>query len=305
MRVLVLGATGVVGGPIAQALVRAGHYVVGLTRSEAKAKQLAAEEIVPLIGEPTEPEKWINVVRDLDVVIEAVGGTAEIWTLAKRLLEAISKASTELRPPNAPKLTYIYTSGTWVHGEDRETLSVSDTTPLFKSAELVSWRPAVEQLVVKDTGVNGIVIRPALLYGRSGSLLAPLFESAAKGKIVWPGTPGGRYALIHMDDLADLYLKAAEKAPLVGGHIFDAANDFTESQADILFALAKVSGATSHEFSPPSGNWELALSQTTNLRPYLARSLLGWQPRKAGLVDHLPIYYAAWKASTVGLERPH
>ncbi|KAI3620917.1 nad dependent epimerase dehydratase family protein [Moniliophthora roreri] len=297
MRVLVLGATGVVGGPIAQAFVRAGHYVVGLTRSQAKAKQLAADEIVPIIGEPTEPEKWINVVRDLDVVVEAVGGTAEIWTLAKKLLETISKAATELRPAHAPKLTYIYTSGTWVHGEDRETLSVSDTTPLFKSAELVSWRPAVEQLVVKDQGVNGIVVRPALLYGRSGSLLAPLFQSASEGKIVWPGTPGGRYALIHMDDLADLYLRAAERAPLVGGQIFDAASDFTESQADILFALAKVSGAKSHEFSPPANNWELALSQTTNLRPYLARSLLGWQPRKAGLVDHLPIYYAAWQAA--------
>ncbi|ESK94125.1 nad dependent epimerase dehydratase family protein [Moniliophthora roreri MCA 2997] len=143
MRVLVLGATGVVGGPIAQAF----------------AKQLAADEIVPIIGEPTEPEKWINVVRDLDVVVEAVGGTAEIWTLAKKLLETISKAATELRPAHAPKLTYIYTSGTWVHGEDRETLSVSDTTPLFKSAELVSWRPAVEQLVIRLSACTSLPIR--------------------------------------------------------------------------------------------------------------------------------------------------
>ena len=37
-------ATGFIGLPAAQALVRAGHYVYGLTRSQQKAKQLAAEE---------------------------------------------------------------------------------------------------------------------------------------------------------------------------------------------------------------------------------------------------------------------
>ncbi len=43
--------------------------------------------------------------------------------------------------------------------------------------------------------------------------------------------------------------------------------------------------------------FEKAIGTTGLARPYLARSLLGWQPRKAGLVDHLEIYYSAWKAS--------
>ncbi|KAL0577636.1 hypothetical protein V5O48_004361 [Marasmius crinis-equi] len=300
MRVLVLGATGVIGLPIAQALVRAGHYVVGLTRSEEKGKQLAAEEIVPLIGEPSSPSKWISVIRDMDVIIEAVGGTAPIATLARELFFAVTQAvqNPSLRPAHAPKLTYIYTSGTWVHGEDRDTLSVSETTPLFKSAELVAWRAGVEQSIVQETTVRGLVIRPALLYGKSMSLLAPLFQLASEGGTIrWPGTPGGRYAFIHMDDLADLYVRAAEKAPLIEGMIFDAANDFTESQSDVLDALVRVSKAEGWEFRKSENLYETALTQTTNIRPYLARTLLGWQPRKAGLIDHMPVYYAAWKAS--------
>ncbi|KAJ8077221.1 hypothetical protein PM082_001649 [Marasmius tenuissimus] len=249
MRVLVLGATGLIGLPIAQALVRAGHYVVGLTRSEDKVKQLAAEEIVPLVGEPSSPSQWISIIRDMDVVIDAVGGTAPIATLARELFLAVSQAASSLRPSHAPKLAYIYTSGTWVHGEDRETLSVSETTPIVASAQIVAWRPEVEQLIVQSTSINGIVIRPALLYGRSGSLMGPLFELASEGGTIrWPGTPGGRWALIHMDDLADLYLRASEKAPLIGGMIFDAANDFTESQEDVLNALVKVSRAKGWEF---------------------------------------------------------
>ncbi|KAK1235585.1 hypothetical protein PQX77_001178 [Marasmius sp. AFHP31] len=298
MRVLVLGATGLIGLPIAQALVHAGHHVVGLTRSEDKRKQLAAEEIVPLIGEPSSPSQWTSIIRDMDVVIEAVGGTAPIATLARELFLAVSQAASSLRPAHAPKLTYIYTSGTWVHGEDRETLSVSETTPIFASAQLVAWRPEVEQLVVRSTTVNGIVIRPGLLYGRSGSLVGSLFQLASEGETIkWPGTPGGRWALVHMDDIADLYLRASEKAPLIGGMIFDAANDFTESQEDILNALVKVTRAKGWEYRKQDSDYESALTQTTNLRPYLARSVLGWQPRKAGLVDYMAVYYASWRAS--------
>jgi len=39
-----ISASGFIGLPAAQALVRAGHYVIGLTRTQAKAKLLASEE---------------------------------------------------------------------------------------------------------------------------------------------------------------------------------------------------------------------------------------------------------------------
>ncbi|KAF9567986.1 NAD(P)-binding protein [Agrocybe pediades] len=288
-------ASGFIGLPTAQALVRAGHYVIGLTRSQAKAKLLAAEEIVPLIGEVDKPEEWIKVIADLDAIIEIVGGTAK--QLVSQTLEFVTKVTPELRPAGAPKLTYIYTSGTWVHGENRTDI-VTDTTPLRSPAQLVAWRPACEQAVVKNTTVNGIVIRPALLYGRAGSLLAPFFKSASEGKVWYPGTPGGRFALVHCDDLADLYVRAVERSSLVAGQIFDAANDFTESVDDVLNALAKASGATSPpEYREPANLYEVALGTTHLIRPYLARSLLGWRPSKPGLVDGMPIYYAAWKAT--------
>ncbi|KAJ7234507.1 hypothetical protein B0H12DRAFT_157043 [Mycena haematopus] len=294
MKVLVLGATGFIGLPAASALVRAGHTVYGLVRSEAKATILAAEEIIPIRGD-TDSDAWLPLIATLDVIIEAVTASPDG---ARSILERTIKAAEALRPPGAPLLSYIYTSGTWVQGDSR-TETVNDTTPIARPIELVAWRPAVEQLVVRSTAVNGIVVRPALLYGRSASLLGLLFKTAAEGKVVCPGTPGGRFALIHADDLADLYVRVAEKASLLGGKILDAANSQTESVDDLLQKLVEVSGAKApYEYRAPVNKFEEAMQATTLVRPYLANALLGWSPKKPGLVEGIDIYYAAWLAST-------
>jgi nucleoside-diphosphate-sugar epimerase len=157
-----------------------------------------------------------------------------------------------------------------VHGDNRSEL-VTDTTPITSPAELVAWRPAQEQRVITNTTLNGLVIRPGMLYGRSASILASLFKSASEGHVAWPGTPGGRYALIHADDLADLYVRATEKSALVGGKIFDAVNGFTESVDDLLAALVRVSGAKPpYEYTKPTNG---AFWDSTIIEESLTKSL--------------------------------
>ena len=53
--------------------------------------------------------------------------------------------------------SYIYTSGIWVYGDDRQNF-VTDTTPINNPVALVAWRPAVEQQVVTSQVLNGVVV---------------------------------------------------------------------------------------------------------------------------------------------------
>lgn len=106
--------------------------------------------------------------------------------------------------------------------------------------------------MIKSTVLNAIVIRPALLYGRSGSLFNFLFKPAYEGTVKWYGGPGQRMSFLHTDDLAQLYLLVAERAPILGGLIFDAANDCTESMDDIIRRLIQISGAQGPEYAAPS-----------------------------------------------------
>ncbi|KAJ7232882.1 hypothetical protein C8J57DRAFT_1196106 [Mycena rebaudengoi] len=298
MKVLILGATGAIGFPVAQALVRAGYIVYGLARTPAKANLLGQEEIIPLLGD-VESDVWLPLITTLDVIIESVMG-ADATTLnavGHSTFERASKAAQELRAEGATLLTYIYTSGIWVHGDSRTEI-VTDTTPLTRPAKLVAWRPAFEQRIARSTDVNGIVVRPSLVYGRGASLFAPLFDTAREGRVVWPGTPGGRYATIHADDLAELYLLVAQRASILGGKIIDATNPHTESVDEILRKLAVVSGAKGpYEYRKPSSVFEEAFTTTPLVRPYLAHALLGWSAKKPSLIDGLETYYAAWLAS--------
>jgi len=299
MKVLIIGVTGFIGLPTAQALVRAGHIVYGLVRTAGKIQKLAAEEVIPVVGDVYEPAKWLTqeLIRSLDVIIQMVGGTAaaDLQHISTLLLDSFAEASNNFRPSSAPKLTFLLTAGTWGYGDDRKAI-VNDTTPMTNPPEMVAWGVEHEQRVLNHAVLNGLTVRPGLVYGRSGSLFGPLFRTALEGKVRWPGTPGGRLSTVHVDDLANLFVLAAEKAQLIGGKSFVATNDFSESVDDILRQLAEVSGAKGYEYHEPTNPCDHALTVTTIVRPYLARALLGWQPRKAGMVDHMEIYYSAWKA---------
>lgn len=211
---------------------------------------------------------------------------------------AAEQAAKQSRHPSAAKMTYIWTSGTWIQGshpfEPR-----SDGAAITDAPALTAWRPDVEIPLRTSAVVNGIVIRPALVYGRSGSITAMLFEQAAKKKsISWPGDRGSTVAVVHVDDLAECFRLAVEKAPLITGYALDCCNQAQESVDLLLFKLALLEGFSSDAitFKTPSNPFEVALNTSRPLRPVLARSLLGWQPLKSGLTDGLQQYYRAFKA---------
>ncbi|KAF7329260.1 Epimerase domain-containing protein [Mycena kentingensis (nom. inval.)] len=297
MKVLVLGATGFIGLPISQALVRAGHEVYGLVRTDEKAKLLRKEEIIPIIGDASNPT-YLSLIATLDCVISTLATSAEI---ARVTFDTIVATASDTRPPSAPKLNYIFSSGTWIHGDDRTTL-VSDTTPITNPVSLLAgWLPELESHIIRNRSaqLNALVIRPSLVYGRAGSNFAPLFAAAKAGKVIWPGTPGGRYALVHVDDVADAYVRAAERASILGGKTIDVSNAQTESVDELLRRLVEVSGARGpYEYRKPENSFEEAVSSSAILRPYLAHALLDWHPKKASFTDGLETYYAAWEAAT-------
>ncbi|CAG8732823.1 1479_t:CDS:2 [Acaulospora colombiana] len=275
---------------VSNALIRNGHVVVGVSRSEKQAQIMRANEDI------FDPSLWSEHLADTDVVIDCTAG--DIWVSAKKLFNAVETAAASVRAPGVPKLAYIYTSGTWVHGDDRNIFR-SDSSPLPNPASIVAWRPAFEQEVIASTAVRGIVIRPSCCYGRSGGLFGFLYSQGESGQLSWFSKPGAFNATVHVDDVAEFFLLAAEKNHLIYGLILDCSNEQTESVEGMLYAFAAVAGIPFDKISyrEPANVLEEAMAATSKLRPTLARTILGWAPRKASATDGMAVYYEAYKAA--------
>ena len=78
MRVLVTGASGYTGGHLSRALVGQGHAVRALVRDSERAKAIAADGIVPTVGD----------LRDAAAVRTAVDGVEVIYHVAAVYREA-------------------------------------------------------------------------------------------------------------------------------------------------------------------------------------------------------------------------
>jgi uncharacterized protein YbjT (DUF2867 family) len=58
MRIFLTGATGYIGGPVLDALVRGGHDVTALVRDNEKARRVKARGGHPVIGNLADPESF-------------------------------------------------------------------------------------------------------------------------------------------------------------------------------------------------------------------------------------------------------
>jgi len=160
MKVFITGATGYIGFAVSAALRRHGHRVWGLARNEAKAGRLARHEIDPVIGDLADPKSYADVAAQCSVLIHtAFDYVAEGVARDKRAIETLLEAG---RRGAQPK-TLIFTSGAWVYGDTGDQM-VDETTPL-NPIKLVAWRPAHEELVLRASGVRGLVIRAGCVYG--------------------------------------------------------------------------------------------------------------------------------------------
>jgi len=298
MQIFLTGATGYIGFAVSAALRRHGHRVWGLARNETKAARLARHEIEPVIGDLADPKTYADVAAHCSVLIHTAfdysgDGVAKNKLAIETLLEAGRRGA-------QPK-TLILTSGAWVYGDTGDQM-VDETTPL-NPIKLVAWRPAHEQLVLRASGVRSLVIRPGCVYGGAGGLTAQWFAGPAAGK---PPTVIGdgrnRWTMVHLDDLADAYVRAAESS-LGGGEIFNVTDRSRFTVLELATAAARAAGYKGEvrplplaEARKTMGDFADALALHQHVDSGKAVRLLGWQPRHGGFLDEVEVLYRAWKA---------
>jgi nucleoside-diphosphate-sugar epimerase len=145
---------------------------------------------------------------------------------------------------------------------------------------------------------KGIVIRPGCVYGGAGGLTGMWFE---KKPVVGDGS--NRWAMVHLDDLGDLYARAAESA--VKGELFNATDGSHETVRQMAAAASRAAGgrgtvktSTLAQAQKLYGGLAHGLALDQLVDSGKAAKLLAWKPRFHGFSSGAERFFGAWKAAT-------
>jgi len=107
--------------------------------------------------------------------------------------------------------------------------------------------------------------------------------------------------MVHLDDLADAYVRAAESG--LAGEIFNVTDRSRCTVLEMATAAARPSGYKGEIRPTPLadarktlGDFADALALSQHVDSGKAVRLLGWQPRHGGFLDEVDVFYRAWKA---------
>ncbi|MBY6055610.1 NAD-dependent epimerase/dehydratase family protein [Leisingera daeponensis] len=280
MNILILGGTGTIGTALTQELLRHGHDVTGLSRSDASDRKLEAMGARPLRGDLRSPGAWVREAARADGLVQLAAtfddGMAEADTTA---ITAILQQSA-LRPE---PLRMIYTGGCWLYGATGS--RVADEESPMRPIRCFAWMQKNARMVLSSPAVSAAVIHPAMVYHAEGGAFSRYLEDARKAMPfeIW-GSIATRWPLVQREDLARAYRLLLE-APGLTGH-FNASAEAGVPVADITREIARRHGhdggyvvrSLKHVLLK-YGAWAEGPALDQQMGSAKLRSLTGWQPQ--------------------------
>lgn len=290
MRVFVTGATGFIGSLVVKELIGAGHQVIGVYRSDDKARALTAAGAEAYRGSIDDPDGLKEGAARSDGVIHLAfnhdfSKFAANCETDRRVIETLGSVLAGSERP------LIVTSGTAIAKVPPGELAREDA-PRVTSNDFP--RAASEEAAADAAadGVNVSVTRLPQVHNpeRQGLISPWIMIALQKGEFAYVGDGRNRWPAAHVSDVARLYRLAIERAER--GAVYNAvaeegvaARDFAETIGRRL--KLPVKSLAPEEAGGYFGWFAHFAARDMPASSEKTRTKLGWSPTGPGLLADL------------------
>ncbi|MEI5099092.1 NAD(P)-dependent oxidoreductase [Streptomyces sp. PmtG] len=275
--VLVLGASGFVGGHVCRAFAAAGWRVAGVARTAPTAP--TAHEIHGLDLVRAEPAHIAHLVRHLraDAVVNAAGA---VWGATEDDMERCNadlvRRVVAARPPRLIHLGSVHEYGPVPRTGITESTPTAPLTPYGRS-KLAGARALL------DSGADGVVLRVSNVSG-PGTSPVSLLGLVARHLAAGAAAPLRLAPLLaHRDfvdvrDVADAAVAAAGSR--VTGRVINIGAGRATSVRQLVARLVALAGCGAEIVEAPLEGGRPPEAEWQRMDISLAHELLGWRPRR-------------------------
>jgi len=306
MKALVTGANGFTGSHLVKALQRRGDSVVGLVRKSSNLSRLKDTEIQLFTGDITDRKALRQAMEDVDTVFHTAA-FVEFGLVNASEMERVNVEGTQAvleiaKEKHISKMVYCSTIGIYGDTKGQVIDETFERTQENFSSAYDSTKYEAQQLVDNYAviGLPVVSVMPSGILGADDPHFGPIFKLFLQGKLkLW--VAGDRITgIVHVDDLVNAMILAAEKGERGEHYIISAGEIPSREMFEIISKQTGVS--TPVEVPPPIvrlvGNILNPIGQLLSWNPpigkervhYLydrcvrvnatkARQKLGWQPR--------------------------
>jgi nucleoside-diphosphate-sugar epimerase len=290
MRVFVTGATGFIGSVVVQELLNSGYQVLGLTRSDAGAKALAAAGAEVHLGSLEDLESLRSGAAASDGVIHLAFNHDFSKFVAnceadRKVIEAIGSV---LVGSDCP---LIVTSGTAIANTVPGQPALEENA-IVSSAKIPRAASEEAAASVAARGVNVSVVRLPQVHDqvKQGLITYAILLARQKGVSAYVGDGRNRWPAAHVLDAARLYRLALEKQ--TAGAKYHAVAEEGVPLRDIAEVIGRglkvpVVSLSPEEAAAHFGWLAMFAGHDVPAASTQTRQQLGWHPTGPGLIADL------------------